>query len=140
MIWQIEQRSRDLAYVNLHLVSAKYGWSWAHEPVHEYVTEDYSFEGNPPGWRGGYGSYQTLRVPALAYVIHPADGDGGSRYKRDEVLLAAEVTVRPTNSRAWFYLGNTKRNLGDHEGAAAAYAKRLTLGGWVEEVGAAGYG
>lgn len=64
-------------------------------------------------------------------------GNGGckaDKFRRDIRLLEEEVKQDPTNRRAWFYLGNSLRDVQQYEKAIAAYESRIELGGWEEEV------
>jgi len=64
-------------------------------------------------------------------------GDGGSRsdkFIRDEKLLRQQIELDPANPRWYFYLAQTRQNLGDVEGAIAAYRHRIEMGGWDEEI------
>jgi tetratricopeptide (TPR) repeat protein len=68
-------------------------------------------------------------------VVHL--GDGGTRHEkfvRDLVLLEADIRDNPDDPRTLFYLAQTRKDLGDHAGALAAYRRRIEVGGWAEEV------
>lgn len=56
-----------------------------------------------------------------------------AKFRRDEQILTEEVTRDALDARSWFYLGETKRNLGDVAGAIRAYDRRAMLKGWNEE-------
>lgn len=55
-------------------------------------------------------------------------------FLRDAELLRAELLKDPSDTRNWFYLGQSLRDAGDYEAATAAYLERLKLGGWDEEI------
>lgn len=68
-------------------------------------------------------------------VTHHADG--GSRkekFARDLVLLERQLERMPDDPRTVFYLAQTCRDLGDRRRAAELYRRRVSLGGWQEEV------
>src|SRR5215831_3645640 len=75
--------------------------------------------------------------PAKLYGAHFIDhADGANRpgkFERDVRLLNAELASNPEDTRSWFYLGRSYHDMGRYQDAAAAYAKRATMGGWVEE-------
>jgi glycosyltransferase involved in cell wall biosynthesis len=68
-------------------------------------------------------------------VVHHADGGSRSdKSTRDFRLLTEELEREPNNSRTVFYLANTCRDLGQRLRARELYIKRVTMGGWDEEI------
>jgi len=64
-------------------------------------------------------------------------GDGGSKNdksERDERLLIQEIKEDPNYSRPYFYLANTYFGKKDFESAEKYYRKRISFGGWKEEL------
>jgi tetratricopeptide (TPR) repeat protein len=64
-------------------------------------------------------------------------GDGGSKetkYIRDIELLTKDIQENPNNSRSYFYLGYSYKNIGRFVEAIENFQKRITYGGWPEEV------
>lgn len=64
-------------------------------------------------------------------------GDGGSKsdkFLRDIRLLKRGLVDHPGNIRYTFYLANSLRDYGDTDEAIETYKKRISLGGWIEEV------
>jgi GR25 family glycosyltransferase involved in LPS biosynthesis/tetratricopeptide (TPR) repeat protein len=55
------------------------------------------------------------------------------KYLKDALLLERGLQDEPDNSRYAFYLGNSWMNAPNHEKAAEAYKKTLSMNGWVEE-------
>lgn len=80
------------------------------------------------------GGHISTKLPDIEIVHHADGGSRADKFERDLRLLSKEVGGNPTNDRAWFYLANTYRDLGRLEEARACYEKRVTLGGWDEEV------
>ena len=77
-----------------------------------------------------------MQMPASTAMINDR-GDGGckaDKFERDKRLLQQTLAIDATDARAWFYLGNTQRDLGNTEAAVRAYQERIRLGGWKEEV------
>ncbi len=56
------------------------------------------------------------------------------KYKRDIDLLEQSLQKNPEDSRSYFYLGQSCLELEQYEKAIRAYKKRISLGGWREEV------
>jgi tetratricopeptide (TPR) repeat protein len=64
-------------------------------------------------------------------------GDGGSKhdkYTRDIQLLTDGIKKEPKNERYYFYLAQSYKDIKDYEKAIDFYKKRISLGGWEEEV------
>lgn len=79
---------------------------------------------------------QTPR-PLLSGAYFRDNATGSSRvekYERDIRLLAEALAANPGDARSAFYLGNSYFDIGRYEEAIAAYAKRIALGGWAEEI------
>ena len=64
-------------------------------------------------------------------------GDGGAKhdkFERDIRLLLEGIRNEPNNDRYHFYLGNSYHDSGRYAEAINAYKKRISMGGWKEEV------
>ena len=64
-------------------------------------------------------------------------GDGANKsckFKRDVDLLTNDLISNPNNERSCFYLANSYHDLGEYDNAIEMYKKRISLGGWKEEV------
>jgi tetratricopeptide (TPR) repeat protein len=64
-------------------------------------------------------------------------GDGGckkDKYTRDIKLLTQGIVDEPNNSRYYFYLANSYNDVSEYTTAIDYYMKRLSFGGWIEEV------
>ena len=64
-------------------------------------------------------------------------GDGGSKgdkFERDIKLLLNGIAEEPNNVRYYFYLANSYHDIGNYPESIDAYKKRISLGGWVQEV------
>jgi len=109
----------DVEYQMPYIVSGERAWKF-HGATHEYLDGDFE-----------------KRTNRLTGVSFHHFGDGGSRsdkFTRDEKLLRQQIQIDPDNPRWYFYLAQTRQNLGDSEGAIAAYRRRIEMGGWDEEV------
>ena len=115
----LAQRCGALEYYNLRLVRTDLNVTCV-GPTHEY----YDF---PPD------TGAPERLDACWIADH---GDGGckaDKFTRDIQLLTAAVAEEPSNSRHAFYLAESYKNGGHPEKALVEYARRVALGGWVEE-------
>lgn len=119
--YSVEQRSGDTHYSNTRLLRSDVPGEY-HSPTHEYL----SVEGVEP--------------LTTCHFIDYADGSNrAAKLPRDLILLTDTLGANPLDQRACFYLGQTLAEMGRHEEAAATYTKRVTLGGWQEEVWMAAY-
>lgn len=79
----------------------------------------------------------TTMIPTcvLAHHARPPSLDATrARWERDRELLQQDIVADPANARAWFYLAQTYECLGIPEGAVEFYQRRITLGGFPDEV------
>lgn len=68
-------------------------------------------------------------------VIDHGGGPGkDGKFERDLRNLNAKVVKDPDDTRSWFYLAQTYKDLDMVDEAIAAYKRRAEMGGWVEEV------
>lgn len=120
-IWYTLQKLHTLSYTNIRWVRASMKVE-CKGPTHEYydiLTKEATIS-TTPDW-----------------LIIEDRGDGGSKqdkFKRDVQLLKKALEKEPSNTRNWFYLANSYRDLGENEQACHAYTQRLKLGGWKEEM------
>ncbi len=76
----------------------------------------------------------TLAPSVLAFCDVPKTKEQFEhKLLRDLRILQEETAREPAATRWWFYLGETRRNLGDHAGAIIAYDRCSDLRGWDEE-------
>lgn len=64
-------------------------------------------------------------------------GDGGckhDKFERDIKLLTEGIKKEPKNERYYFYLAQSYKDTQQHSKAIEFYKKRISLGGWLEEV------
>lgn len=59
---------------------------------------------------------------------------GSCKFDRDIKLLLKGLEDEPSNDRYYFYLAQSYRDKGDYENAMKYYKKRISMGGWNEEV------
>lgn len=73
-------------------------------------------------------------VEGVWFQDHADGSNRKDKYSRDIGLLLEGLKKEPLNDRYWFYLAQSYRDAGQFAEAAAAYKKRVALGGWDEEV------
>jgi len=111
--------SGGVEYKMPYIVRGDRPWRF-HGSTHEYL--DGNFE------------KRTHYASGVSFLHH---GDGGSKsdkFVRDEAMLRRQIQSEPDNPRWFFYLAQTRQNLGDAEGALVAFRRRIEMGGWDEEV------
>ena len=73
------------------------------------------------------------KLPSLN-LNHDRHGAARPKGIHDLVLLEQGVKDEPNNTRYRFYLANTYRDVGQYEKAIETFTKRISMGGWEEEV------
>lgn len=110
-----------LHYDSTRIARASAGWRYK-GAVHEVLI-------GPDGESVG------PKIPTFG--IRRTSGDQkkrDARWERDVGVLYGELARSPNDTRATFYLGQTFDCLGRLTEAAAMYTRRISLGGWREEV------
>lgn len=120
-VYHMYQGSESFYYKNVRIVRNKMGITyWG--VTHEYVN-------TPPNTVYGTIDKSVLFINDI--------GDGGSKtdkFERDIALLKKGLEEHPNNDRYTFYLANSYKDAGQIENAIETYKKRITLGGWYEEI------
>ena len=79
-------------------------------------------------------------MEAIAFSEVPKTAAASSaKFNRDLEILSRLVKEEPTNTRWFFYLGETLKNLGNHQQAIIAYRDCANLNGWDDEAAWACY-
>lgn len=120
--YMIEIRLGSTSYWRYQLFSSRCPWRYE-GVVHEFATCGTV----QPGSR----LIGDWWIEARTAGARSSDRD---KYRRDAELLRQEVDKNPNDSRSMFYLGQSLYDCGDHGAAAVAYARRIAMGGWEEEV------
>jgi len=114
--YRIKQKSGSLEYYNTRFVKLGYPWRCVG------VTHEY--------WDGA-------DTESLDTIFIDDIGDGGSKadkFPRDERLLRKGLEEDPNNARYMFYLAQTLKDMKKLPEAIEFYKKRVTAGGWYEEI------
>jgi glycosyltransferase involved in cell wall biosynthesis len=115
--YSIVQVAGNLQYPNCRLVRMDYAWKC------KGVTHEY--------WDGP----TTALSKEICHIDDRNDGGCKSdKFTRDAALLEKGLEEEPDNARYMFYLAQTYHSLGRWKDSAAMYKKRITAGGWYEEV------
>jgi glycosyltransferase involved in cell wall biosynthesis len=118
--YQIEQRAGGLSYWNTRLIRCEAIHMKAE--IYKGVTHEYIDLPTAGQLRG-------------VWFRDYADGaNRPNKAQRDIDLILAALRDEPDNARYHFYLGQSYRDQGKWEEAAAAYKRRVELGGWDQEV------
>ena len=115
--YSIIQANGHIKYYNMRLMKCAYPWKCV-GGTHEY------WSGDPTG-----------KIPYEVFYIDDRN-DGGcksDKFERDVRLLRADIEENPQNERAYYYLGQSLKDLGRFEEAIDMFKKRIELGGWYEE-------
>ncbi len=124
--YDLEKHHGNLRYAVPHLVDIREAqWRWE-APVHNYLVH--------------VGGSNRRRLLEDAWIIYHS-GQGAKsqgvsaeeKYLRDARLLEEYLGEHPDNARSQFYLAQSYRHAGKLDLAYAAYKKRVTMKGWVEE-------
>lgn len=124
--YDIEKHHAGTRYSVPHLIDIKHTkWKWE-GPVHNYLV---TLEGKRP----------RKRLDDIWIIYHSGQGAKShgmtqeQKYLRDAKLLEDHLLENPDSARSQFYLGQSYKHAGHHDKALAAYKKRVTMKGWVEE-------
>jgi FkbM family methyltransferase len=117
--WVAQQTvSGDLEYHNLRLLrrdaNARY-----RGVTHEYL--------DVPG-------VSQRNFDGIQFLDHAAGANRANKFERDIALLVNGIEQEPNNTRYVFYLANSYFDLGDTVKALEMYQRRMTMGGWNEEL------
>jgi tetratricopeptide (TPR) repeat protein len=118
--YQILQKNGSLSYYNTRLLNSKLDWKCV-GVTHEYFSID---------------NFSILTKKLNSIWINDI-GDGGSKsnkFERDILLLLAGLKEEPNNSRYMFYLAQSYKDTAQYDNAIYWYEKRISSGGWYEEV------
>lgn len=114
-------KDHDIEFLRMLLVSTKKNWLWK-GVMHETIlcTEPHE-------------------VDVLAHMHNLATADGArsrdpKKYEKDAQALEKALVFDPNNSRYMFYLGQSYLNCAQYENALKAYQRRVSMGGWDQEI------
>ncbi len=116
--YKIIQKNSSLEYYNTRFVKLGHPWKCMG------VTHEY--------WDGALTDTLTKDIIYIDDI-----GDGGAKndkFERDIRLLTQGLIDEPMNVRYVFYLAQTLKDTGKFEDAIKMYKKRISMGGWYEEV------
>lgn len=109
----------NLDFTLPRLINANHNWAFV-GVTHEYIT-------CPQG--------QNFIDQRDLTITHHADGGCRSdKFTRDIELLEQGIIDEPYNSRYYFYLAQSYKDVGNWKKAIENYKKRSEMGGWMEEV------
>jgi glycosyltransferase involved in cell wall biosynthesis len=112
----------DFRYTRQSLVSTVLHWRWR-GVLHEHP------EATPMAT-----AVSRLEWPQVRASREGARSRDPNKYQHDAELLLQGLKDDPTNARYQFYLAQSYRDAGNYEQSLIEYEKRVTMGGWDEEV------
>jgi glycosyltransferase involved in cell wall biosynthesis len=124
-LWLMLETVGDLAYSRPHIVSGYTRWHYACR-THEHLSKS-RHDTNPHPMEQR--QFNFLKIDHV--------GDGGSKadkLPRDVVLLLMDLIDNPKSERAYFYLGNSLKQLHMFDWALRSYKSAMNLCGWREEM------
>ncbi len=123
----IKQYNPYMSYYNTRLAKASLNL------VYKSVTHEY-LDISPPD--ASSAKLDTIQIDDI--------GDGGcktlegacstDKFDRDIKLLTQGIVDEPNNSRYYFYLAQSYKDIGDKTNAIKYYISRIQMGGWFEEI------
>jgi tetratricopeptide (TPR) repeat protein len=109
----------DLDYSQILLINNRLNWHYE-GVTHEFITSSEA--------------KNFVQVESLK-INHLYDGSNRKdKFARDIKLLLQGIKEEPKNSRYYFYLANSYRDLGEYNNAITYYLQRVQLDGWKEEI------
>lgn len=115
-VYNVVQKAGVISYGNTRLLHRD------NQGVYRGVTHEY-YDGGP-----------AANLDTIWFIDHADGANRPDKFKRDIDLLQKALETDPNNERYWFYLGQSQRDAGLFAQAALSYRKRVSLGGWDEEV------
>lgn len=120
----VRVRYGALDYQRLAIVATQSAYRWA-GVVHEVIHDPTGTERTDP--------------PLLDHVTIKVVGGGARskdplKFQKDALVLQEYLAQVPNDTRTVFYIAQSYRDAGDTVKAIEWYEKRITLGGWKEEV------
>lgn len=108
----------DCDYAQILLINNRLNW------VYKSVTHEYIYSDEAK-------TYVDIKTLQMQHFY-----DGGNRtdkFNRDIALLKQGIIDEPNNSRYYFYLGQSHKDLEMYQEAIDYYVKTINLSNWVEE-------
>lgn len=126
----IPQKSRDLYYTNIRLLSSKVEYSCI-GVTHEFWQEN-------PIQSTFKDTLETCTINAIEIDDREDGGCKSDKFERDKRLLvgglADDTISHELRVRYTFYLAQTLKCLHEYEESIKVYQERIAFGGWYEEV------
>ena len=114
-------REGGTQYTRTLLIKDGLDWKW-HGVLHEYISAP-----------------QAKTFTCLQGIEKISNREGArssdpQKYQKDAKILEEALKEDPNNSRYVFYLAQTYRDAEDYEPALKNYIKRMSMGGWNQEI------
>jgi len=126
----IDQYNKVLTYSNVRLLNMKVNF------ICKAVTHEFWVEDKQQGYYTG--EVRTSKITSLLIDDREDGGHKADKFERDERLLRAALDdpnePEDLKTRYKFYLGQTLKDIGNHEESIIWYNKRIKDKGWAEEL------
>jgi tetratricopeptide (TPR) repeat protein len=119
--YYLQHRQNDFTFLRLDLVSTRFPWRYQ-GVLHEVIESDAPRQ------------VMLLQGPGVVERREGARSRDPRKYERDAEVLEQGLRDEPDNARYQFYLAQSRRDARQPERALEAYRRRVTMGGWEEEV------
>lgn len=119
--YYIQTDHEGMKYKRVEIFNTKLNWKWI-GVLHEVIQ---SSEAR---------TNETLEGLHIFAKTEGARSRDPLKYHKDAALLEKALLDEPGNTRTVFYLAQSYRDAGENEKSLANYQKRVTMGGWDQEV------
>ena len=117
-VLKLKQKNSNIEWQNIRIINKKVNAKYI-GVTHEYLD------------------INNAKIEYLDSLFIEDYGDGGSKsdkFIRDINLLSEAIKIEPYNSRYYFYLAQSYKDIKQYDQALKYYNERIKLGGWLEEV------
>lgn len=134
-MWLADPNRRHADIQQAYMLNLRRGHDDYYLPLVMRTSSKCRYRGRVHECSNATGVIEIPRGVWLGHNARPQSHEASmARWVRDRELLQQDVVADPDNARAWFYLAQTYECLGMHDGAIEFYKKRITLGGFADEV------
>lgn len=116
-VYNMFQFSNMLKYANVRIVKSNSDATYRGS-THEYV----------------HCSGVKNNIEKVWMIDHDDGGSKADKFARDEILLKEDIKSGINLDRSYFYLARTLKTMERYQEAIEAFEKRISLGGWDEEL------
>lgn len=119
--YYIQMSYGGTVYHKIQLIRSELPWKWE-GVLHEVLIL-------PKGVSGNF-----LNQVKIVYTTEGARSKDPQKFEKDAIILEKALEKDPENTRYVFYLAQSYRDSKNYAKARQAYEKRISMGGWDQEV------